>query len=102
MSIKQALSGFGWLLAIVAFFGGMAVGDTAHPIDQVAPAFAPAAHDFCKSGWEAQIVRVETQDFTSYTCTREGWTVVLDGQGRFSVAEKGGKFTSNPNEVPGW
>lgn len=88
------------LVAASIFFAG----EQAQPVGNVIePAFAPteAAHPFCHPGWTAEAPK--TLDTVSYTCARDGYTVILNtDSGAFVMAEKDGRFITNEAEVPGW
>ena len=58
----------------------------------------------CPSGWKNTSSHDEHTQILS--CEKDGWLVVLDGEGKFQHGIKldtpGAEFTRNPAQVPGW
>lgn len=113
MSIKDALSGGGWLLAIVVFVGGSLFGagteyaasPVENTVDAVAesPAFSP-----CPDGWTDTSTSDEHTPVLSCqrTVNGEKWLVVLAPDGAFDHATildlPGAIFVFDKALVPGW
>lgn len=99
--VRDALSGFGWLVAAGAFLIGNVTGDAVHPLEQVAS--SPAAFNPCPEGW----LYTETLEHGRLlSCSKDGWVVVLDAEYQFeygiNTLSPIAVETDNPAEVPEW
>ena len=97
--LKDAMGGFGWLVAAVMGVSGLLVGDAVDPADEVTDlvASSPAAFS-CPSGYErTEGVDPETQ--TSFTTCDNGRIIVTkrDGANQVVFDTLTGKFLE---EVP--
>lgn len=84
--VKDALGGFGWLVAAIMGVSGLLVGDATHPVDEVTDlvASSPAAFE-CPAGYETtQGVDPETQ--TSFTTCDNGRVIITKRDGALPVA----------------
>ena len=79
--MKDALGGFGWLVAAVMGVSGLLVGDATHPVDEVTDLVASSPTVFeCPSGYErTEGVDPETQ--TAFTTCDNGRIIVTKRDG---------------------
>ena len=104
MSVKDALAGGGWVLALVlsvsAFFAGEAVKPVENVVEPVVEvAFAPGP---CHAGWSDTSTSDEHTRVLS--CTKGQWIVFLRPDGSFNYAWDGisPAFETDPTKVPNW
>lgn len=98
--LKDAMAGFGWAVAAVAFIAGSLFGDAAHPVDKLTPS-APVSTP-CPAGWEYTAVR---DHVAIESCSRDGWVVVLGINGfeyGLLTTDPNATPVSDPAKVPGW
>ncbi len=90
------------MLAVVIGLAALFAGEQVEPLGELDRAFSPAApaHSLCRPGWEPDVI--QTQGIVSLLCTKDGWTVILNADGSFNLAEKAGKFEQVESRVPGW
>ena len=107
MSVKDALAGGGWLVALVvglsSFVGGAVVEHEAKPVQDVEDFIANApASRLCPAGWRDTSSRDEHTVVMS--CSKDGWLVIVDQGGGFQYALQDGApaFETDARRVIGW
>ena len=84
----------GGILAGLAFLG---VDTATHPAPET-----PAVESNCPEGWQDDSETVH--DTVIYSCSKDGWIVILTPDKLFERGWRPGltEWTTNPREVTGW
>ena len=101
-NVRLIIAGLGGGALVLASVFGLNQAHVETPMLPKPTAEAPAITANCPDGWADK--SDTPQDTIVYSCTKDGWIVILTPDKKFERGWKPGlrEWTTNPREVDGW